>query len=242
MKEGKFEVIVETIDDILAAAKGGATQLDLKAHYPCSGVSPSAGIIARALHSVEIPVNVMVRPHARSFQWSEGDIETACEEIKQARKLGATNFLTGFLNKQNQLNVEGLKRLKDAVGDCAIHSHLVWELTEDPEQAIEQLIELEFSSLRTGGRSSSKAAFGGDVTDAIKEIKHIKEFVGNRLEIFLAGSINVKNVVETILQTGIINIHCGRGVRIKPTADSPVDQKKVQNVRLKQDQAIKKLH
>jgi len=238
---GKFEIIVETVEDAIAAARGGATQLDLKSHYPCSGITPSAGTIARVLEKVSIPVLVMIRPHARSFIPTKEDILTACEEIRQAKKLGAKHFLTGFINTKNELHLEALKALKDAAGDCEMHAHLAWELTDDPEQSLEDLVALGFSSLRASGKTSSTSAFGGDVSDAVQVINQYKKIAENRIKLLLAGGITKENISSTIIQTGITNIHCGRGVRTPPEASSPVNEAKVRDLRKTQMNAIAKL-
>jgi copper homeostasis protein len=236
--QGNLEIIVETYEDVLAAVRGGATQLDLKAHYPCSGVSPSAGIIARVLRAVDIPVMVMVRPHARSLVMSREDINTACEEIRQARKLGANNFVVGFLNSGYDLDMDGLMRIKEAAGDCALHANLIWELSNDPMNAIEQLIELGFSSLRAGGKTASSGAFGGSVVKAISTILAYKNAIADRIQILLAGGVNESNIEEIILKTGIIDLHCGRFARTPESADSPVDEEKVSRLRAQQIKAI----
>lgn len=240
--QGNLEIIVETYEDVLAAVQGGATQLDLKAHYPCSGVSPSAGIIARVIRTVDIPVMVMVRPHARSLVMSREDIDTACEEIRQARKLGASNFLVGFLNSGNDLDISGLMKLKEAAGDCALHANLVWELSNDPMIAIEQLIELGFSSLRAGGKTASSGAFGGSVVKAIPAILAYKNAIAKRIQILLAGGVNECNVEEIILKTGVIDLHCGRFARTPESADAAVDRDKVSRLRAKQIKAIHDLN
>jgi len=238
--QGKLEIIVETLEDVLAAVKGGATQLDLKSHYPCSGVSPSAGIIARALNAVDVPVMVMVRPHARSFIMSKEDINTACEEIKQARKIGAQNFLTGFIDSRNNLDIEGLKRIREAARDCNLHSHLAWELTNDPIKSLQQLIEMGFCSLRTSGKTTSSGAFGGSVINAVTAILEYKNFASGKIDLFLAGGLNIDNIEDIILQTQVFNIHCGRSARTPESAESPVDATKVSSLRSKQIEAINK--
>ena len=240
--QGNLEIIVETFEDVLAAVGGGATQLDLKAHYPCSGVSPSAGIIARVLRAVDIPVMVMVRPHARSLVMSREDIDTACEEIRLARKLGASNFLVGFLNSRNDLDIDGLMRIKEAAGDCALHANLVWELSNDPIMAIEQLIESGFSSLRAGGKTASSGAFGGSVVKAIPAILAYKNAIARRIRILLAGGVNESNIEEIILKTGIIDLHCGRFARTPESADAAVDRDKVSRLRAQQIKAIHDLN
>jgi copper homeostasis protein len=181
---------------------------------------------------------VMIRPHARSFVPSKDDIKTACAEVRQAKKIGAVNFLTGFLSADHKLNKDALKAIRDAAGECNLHSHLAWELTDNPEKAIEVLIALGFKSLRTGGKSAGSDAFGGNVANATNNIIKIKNFANNRIEILLAGGITIDNVQDIILRTGITDIHCGRGARTPADAQSPVDQEKVNAIREAQLNAI----
>ena len=241
LSSAKMEIIVETFEDILSAAKGGATQLDLKAYYPSSGVSPSAGIISRALDAVTIPIMVMVRPHARSFIMSTEDIKTACEEIKQARRIGAENFLLGFINSESDLDIDGLKKIKEAAGDCKLHSHLAWELTRDPKKSLQQLIELGFVSVRTSGKTASSGAFGGSVSEAASIILEYKKIAAGKITMFLAGGLNKNNIEKIIMETQITNIHCGRSARTPETAESPVDPEKVAILRARQLSTINKM-
>ncbi len=172
---------------------------------------------------------------------SREDINTACEEIKQARKLGASNFLVGCLDSRNDLDLDGLKKIKEAAGDCALHANLIWELSNDPMMTIEQLIELGFSSLRAGGKTSSAGTFGGSVVKAIPTILAYKNACAERIQIFLAGGVNESNMGEIIQKTGIIDLHCGRFARTPESADSPVDEEKVSRLRANQIKAINNL-
>ncbi|HEY43611.1 MAG TPA: hypothetical protein G4O11_06480 [Anaerolineae bacterium] len=81
----KLEIIVDTLQDTLAAEAGGATQLDLKADFPKGGVTPSAGMIEKVCNSVRIPVMVIIRPHARYWTMPHDDITIMCSDIRIAR-------------------------------------------------------------------------------------------------------------------------------------------------------------
>ena len=47
------------------------------------GLTPSIGLIERAVGSVSIPVNVMVRPHSLSFHYDPYAIQTMVADIRQ---------------------------------------------------------------------------------------------------------------------------------------------------------------
>ncbi len=226
-----LEIIVETVEDARAAEAGGATQLDLKAHYPCSGITPSIGMVTIIAQTVKIPIILMVRPHARSFLASTADLQAARADILAAKALGVQDFMFGFLTKEHTLDVQAVAQLRDAAGDGRIHMHLAWELSRDPWQALDQMLSLGFYSIHTGGLSTQGTAFGGSALDAAGNIRRIAEIVNGRMEIFLAGSVSSENAVSLMRATGITNLHCGRGVRTPTTADGKVDENKVRLLR-----------
>ena len=226
-----LEIIVETVEDARAAEAGGATQLDLKAHYPCSGITPSIGMVTIIAQTVKIPIILMVRPHARSFLASTADLQAARADILAAKALGVQDFMFGFLTKEHTLDVQAVAQLRDAARDGRIHMHLAWELSRDPWQALDQMLSLGFHSIHTGGLSTQGTAFGGSALDAAGNIRRIAEIVNGRMEIFLAGSVSSENAVSLMRATGITNLHCGRGVRTPTTADGKVDENKVRLLR-----------
>jgi copper homeostasis protein len=233
-----LEIIVETLEDALAAESGGASQLDLKAHYPCSGITPSIGTVATIFRQVKIPIVMMIRPHARSFQASAGDVEISAADIQAARLIGVRDFMLGFLTATGEIDADATRHLQRSAGDCRIHMHLGWELCQDPWKALEDIIDLGFSSIHTGGLSTQGKAFGGSALEAAANIKRIVKIIDGRMQIFLAGSVSVENAAVLIQTTGITNLHCGRGVRTPPTAEGGVDAEKVRRLRKAQLEGI----
>jgi len=234
-----LEIIVETLQDALAAEKGGATQLDLKAHYPCSGITPSIRTVITVFNHVYIPIVMMIRPHARSFQASAGDLEIASADIQAARAIGVKDFMFGFLTPEMEIDTDSTETLRKVAGGCRIHMHLGWELCRDPWQALKTIINLGFRSIHTGGLSTQGKAFGGSALAASENIRRIAEIINGWMEIFLAGSVSAKNAADLIHATGITNLHCGRGVRIPPSAEGDVDAEKVRQLRQAQLSALK---
>jgi copper homeostasis protein len=230
----KLEVIVETLEDALSAWQGGATQLDLKAYYPCGGLTPTIGTVRTVSKEVEIPIIMMIRPTARSMQVSPGDLKIVCADIQAAMDLGVRDFLLGFLTSDSRLDVPAIGIIQKEAQGCRLHAHLAWELTINPWDALKQLIDMGFSSIRTGGISTSGTAIGGNASGSVETILIIKEIIHNQLEIFLAGGVNLENASRLIQSIGITNLHCGRGVRTPPTFEGAVDIEKVRSLRTAQ--------
>ena len=235
-----LEIIVETLEDALAAEKGGATQLDLKAHYPCSGITPSIGTVTTIHEQVKIPIVMMIRPHARAFQASAGDVEVASADIQAGKGIGIRDFMFGFLTPEMEIDQKVSETLREKAEGGQIHMHLGWELCRDPWQALNTVLDLGFHSIHTGGLSTQGKAFGGSALDSAQNIRRIAEIINGRMEIFLAGSVSAENAADLIHATGITNLHCGRGVRTPPSAEGAVDADKVRRLRQAQLMAIGK--
>jgi copper homeostasis protein len=236
----KLEIISETLQDALSAVQGGATQLDLKSHYPCGGLTPSIGTVKTILeHHVEIPIVMMIRPTARSWVVQPGELEAACADIQAGMDLGVRDFMLGFLTPEGKFDAEAVEFIRKQIGDCRLHVHLAWELTADPWEALQTLLDLGFKSLHTGGLSTTGKAIGGHAADAVEVICKIKEIVNDQMEIFLAGGVTLENAGQLIQSTGITDLHCGRGVRTPSAFDGAVDADKVKALRQTQLAASK---
>lgn len=233
----KLEIIVETLEDAVHAEAAGATQLDLTADSPKGGVTQSAGMIECVCGTLEIPVMVMIRPHARGFAMSEADIETMCSDIRIARSLGAEHFLLGCLDEKGDIDHEAYRRFQDAAGDGCLHSHLVWEMATNPVQAMEDLITLGVRSARTTGGDG----LGGNVEMNLPAVRSFAQQAEGKIDLFLAGGVHAGNVERLVSETDITNIHVGSGVREPANPEGVVDEKKVRRIREALDRAVENL-
>jgi copper homeostasis protein len=220
-----LEIIIETLEDALAAQAGGATQLDFKSALPIGGLTPSAGMIEQVCKSVEIDALIMIRPHARSFTFSNAEVAVMCGDIVQGRKLGAAGFLSGCLTEEGQVDVEAVKALQEAAGDLPLHFHLAWELTPDPSQALETLVRLGIRSVRVSG-----GGLGGKAIDGMAMIRQFAQQAAGRIELVLAGGVNAENVAQLVQGTGVTNVHVGTAARTPPTQYGAVDEGKVREL------------
>jgi copper homeostasis protein len=233
----RLEIIVDTLEDALRAEEAGATQLDLKADFPKGGITQSAGMIERVCLTLEIPIMVMIRPHARSLIMSEADIETMCSDIRIARSLGAEHFLLGCLDKEGDIDQEAYLRFQDAAGEGYLHSHLVWEMATDPMQAIDDLIRLGVRSARTTGGGGLQ----GKVAMNLPTVRSFAQHAKGRIDLFLAGGVHAGNVERIVSETNITDIHAGSGAREPASPGGVVDEKKVRLIREALDRAVANL-
>lgn len=225
-----LEIIVDTVEDAVAAEIGGATQIAVLSHYPSTGVTPSYGMVARIRERVKIPMLVLICPHTRSYIPSQEDMEICIRDIEAVKALGIHDFLLGFIDQSNNMNVQAIEKIKAAHVDINLHSRIIWEFARDIRKTVETTISLNFLSMRTSGNYM----MNGDTSETIKNISLIKNLSKNRIEILLTGGITATNVENLVNQTDIYNLQIGRGVRTPNNSYSPVDSMKVASIRLKQ--------
>lgn len=229
-----LEIIVETLQDALAAQAGGATQLDLKCALPIDGLTPSAGMLETVLPAVDIDVLVLIRPHARSFVYSPDDIDAMCRDIRLGRRLGASAFLLGCLTQEGRVDAESMAAFKEAADGLPLHFNLAWELARDPEQALEMAIELGVKSARITGSAAGAA-------EGVGQIRRLARRAAGRIELFLARGVTVDTVAQLVTATGVANAHAGRGVRIPQSPYGAVDTDKVTRLATALDMAVASL-
>ena len=80
-------------------------------------------MIEKVVNSVSIPVDVVVRPHANSFVYSECDIDIMRKDIKIIHDLGANGVVLGVLDKASNINENYLNILLEESNDLDITFH-----------------------------------------------------------------------------------------------------------------------
>jgi copper homeostasis protein len=221
-----LEVVVETVEDAIAAQSGGAHQVEVKCDYQEYGLTPTAGMLEQICSNVTCDVLSMVRPHARSFIYSKTDLAVMASDIRRARQQRVRGFLIGCLSGENEVDTEAMKYLKDAAGDHDLHFHLAWELTPDPASTLELLIDLGIKSVRISGG----AGISGQAAENIARIRAYFEQADGRIDFFLAGGITADNMAQVVADTGISNVHTGSGVREPQTRTGVVSEEKVRQM------------
>jgi copper homeostasis protein len=229
-----LEIIVETLQDALAAQAGGASQVDFKSAFPIDGLTPSAGMMKRVLPALDIDVLLLIRPHARSFVYTRDDIDAMCANIRLGKKLGAGAFLLGALTHDGRVDIEAMRAFQEAADGLPLHFNLAWELSADSAQALETAIELGVKSARIAGGAKS-------AIDGVDQIRRLASLAAGRIDLFLARGVNEHTVGQLVAATGVTHAHAGRGVRSPQTPYGAVDEDRVRRLAAALDASVASL-
>jgi len=163
----KLEVCTEGIDMSVAAAKAGATRLELCSSLASGGLTPSAGVIQHVCGKVSIPVHVMIRPRSGDFLYSQSEFESMLADVHIASRYGASGIVFGILDRDGMIDLERCKRLMDEAGSMVKVFHRAFDMSADPYRSLDDLKHLGVDILLTSGRRQT----------AIEGMEVIRQFV-----------------------------------------------------------------
>lgn len=195
-----LEVPVTSVEDALAAQRGGADRLELNTALPLGGLTPSPGTLIEVKAAVTLPVLVMIRPRPGGFAYSEADFRVMQRDVDLALQHGADGIVLGILTPDGQVDTHRCNRLvRQAVGRTVVF-HRAFDVTPDPFAALEQLLELGFRRVMTSGQEAT--AYNG--ANLIARL--IRQAAG-RIEVLPAGGINRFTARDIVARTGCDQVH-----------------------------------
>lgn len=217
-----LEVIATTVTDAVIAEQAGADRIELISGIKEGGVTPSLGLIEQVVRKVNIPVRVMVRPHANSYCYDAEDLEVMRRDIACIRQTGAAGVVLGVLTPDRQIDWTKLDALIEASGDLPVTFHRAFDEVSDQGLALERL--RSYSSithvLTSGGKPTAP--------EAAEQIRHLQKQSERSGITILAGSgLSLANLQTFMEQTDVREVHLGTGVRVHGEALAPLDPNKV---------------
>jgi copper homeostasis protein len=217
-----LEVIATTVADAKAAARGGADRLELITAMGEGGLTPSIGMIEAVIAAVSIPVNVIVRPHSRSFVYDDDDFAVLLRDVRAARLAGANAVVVGMLTASREVDLEALLRVVDVADGMDVTFHRAFDEALDLRRALDVLLSVDgvTNVLTSGGKRS--------VLDAVDEVRGlVAQAAGSRCTVLAGAGLTVDRVAEFVHATRVQAVHFGSGVR----SDGVVREELVRRVR-----------
>ncbi|AQG98178.1 copper homeostasis protein [Burkholderia sp. KK1] len=221
-----LEVIATTVSDARAAERGGADRLELITAMGEGGLTPSIGLIESVVDAVGIPVNVIVRPHSRSFVYDADDYAVMLRDVRAIAKTGANAIVAGMLRVNGDIDTDGLARVIEAADGLPLTFHRAFDETRDLLAAFDTLLRFEAVTnvLTSGGRPS---VLEGEATIA----RLVERAAGTRCAVLAGAGLTIDAVAPFVAATGVRAVHFGSGVRVDGKGLAPVDEGRVKRVR-----------
>ena len=149
-----LEACVDSVESALAAAKGGATRLELCSNLIIGGTTPSPWLFQEIRKRTDIKIHALIRPRFGDFCYTDAEFAMIKQAVIDFGKMGAEGVVIGILKEDGTLNMEQMKGLMDAAGDMSVTLHRAFDVCADPYVAMEQAIELGIDTILTSGQKN----------------------------------------------------------------------------------------
>lgn len=220
----QVEIIATSLEDAIIAEQGGADRLELCAALSEDGLTPSLGLIESVVNGVDIPVNVIVRPHNRGFYYTKEDLSVMQQDIRYIKRTGAAGIVIGALTKDGAVDEEALSFLLEEAEGLDITFHRAFDYAADQFAALEVIAKFpEVNRILTSGGTAPAPA-----PQALEQLKQLVEASEKKsLQILVGSGVTPESVPTIIATTGAKEVHLGSGVRVNCSFMEPIDAKLV---------------
>jgi copper homeostasis protein len=208
----KLEICANSYQSALNAQKAGAHRIELCSELSVGGITPSYGLIKQVIDTLSIAVFVLIRPRSGNFTYSEEEFDVMKHDIQLCKNLGCAGIVSGVLNKDNTIDIERTQELIELSKPLEFTFHRAFDCVENPQEALEQLINLGVERVLTSGLEAS-------AEKGLELLKQLKEHVNGRITILPGSGINLQNA-KLFKDAGFLEIHLSASKVVKNNSKS----------------------
>ena len=188
MQEFCKEVCVDNIKDAMRAVDLGANRIEYCSKLSEEGLTPDIEDVKYLLKNINIPLRIMIRPHSKSFNYSEKDISIMLKDISTFKKIDIDGVLIGCLNKDDEIDLKKINLFIEKARPLKVIFHKAIDITSDPLKSLKNLIKYSNINgvLTSGGFKKAE--------DGVKLLKKMLDICPINFELIFAGKITLENI------------------------------------------------
>ena len=194
-----LEICANSYQSAKNAQDAGAHRIELCSELSVGGITPSYGLLKEVIDTLSIAVFVLIRPRSGNFTYSEEEFDIMKHDIQLCKNLGCAGIVSGVLNKDNTIDIERTQELIELSKPLEFTFHRAFDCVENPQEALEQLINLGVERVLTSGLEAS-------AEKGLELLKQLKEHVNGRITILPGSGINIQNA-KLFKDAGFLEIH-----------------------------------
>ena len=188
MQEFCKEVCVDNIKDAMRAVDLGANRIEYCSKLNEEGLTPNIEDVKYLLKNINIPLRIMIRPHSKSFNYSETDISVMLRDISTFKEIDIDGIVIGCLNKDDEIDLKKINLLIEKARPLKVIFHKAIDITSDPLKSLKNLIKYSNINgvLTSGGFKKAE--------DGVKLLKKMLDICPINFELIIAGKITSENI------------------------------------------------
>ncbi len=180
MESVVFELCAENLAACLAGREGGARRVELCSALSEGGLTPSHALIEAAVVHSGLPINILLRPRAGNFVYSDQEFSLMQSDLHHARTLGASGFVAGIVDSNGKIDQRRMGQLVQLAGDLEVTFHRAFDTLDDMDDALEQIIDSGCRRLLTSGGAV-------DVETGADRLRSLSDRAADRIVIAARG-------------------------------------------------------
>ncbi|QNK64171.1 copper homeostasis protein CutC [Pedobacter sp. PAMC26386] len=196
----EMEVCANSVSSGLEAQLGGAKRIELCASLTEGGTTPSYAEIKLAKQLLSIEVYPIIRPRGGDFLYSDLEFELMKEDVKICKELKCEGIVIGILTANGKIDKTRCAELIKLAKPMKVAFHRAFDMTENMEEALEDIISLGVVRILTSGGKSSALDGAANLAGLIKQAAH-------RITIMPGAGISISNIQQLISRTGAKEFH-----------------------------------
>lgn len=195
-----LEICANSVYSAKQAQIGGASRVELCQNLENGGTTPSYGQIKLVREALDIAVHVLIRPRSGDFLYSADEFNEIKQDILFCKDIGCDGVVIGVLDQAGNVDKIRMQELVDLAKPMCVVFHRAFDRCSNPQQSLEDIIELGCDRLLTSGQKNS-------AWEGRELIKTLIEQAHGRIEIMPGAGIDESNVKAIIEYTGARSVH-----------------------------------
>ena len=190
MQELFKEVCVDNVKDAMRAVLLGANRIEYCSNLSEEGLTPDIEEVKYLLKNTCVPVRIMIRPHSKSFNYSEKDTSIILKDILNFKKIGVDGIVIGCLNQYREIDLKKINLFVKNAKPLKVIFHKAIDSTKDALKSFNNLVKNSNVDgvLTSGGFGSAE--------EGIEVLKKMVDYSPANFELIIAGKITLENLQE----------------------------------------------
>jgi copper homeostasis protein len=206
------EIAVQDPAGARAAMAAGASRLELCQALDVGGLTPSLALLEAVLGAVHpSAVNVLVRPRGGGFVYTPEEVALVVADIRACVERGAGGVVVGALDAAGRLDVETLRRWRDAAGPATLVFHRAVDAAADPSAVFDALVAEGVDRVLTSGGAARSI-------DGLEALAAFASRSGD-VEVMAGGGVQPVDI-PALLRAGVQAVHLSARSRVGHEAPS----------------------
>ena len=207
----RLEIAVTSLHDALNAQAGGADSIEISYDLAVGGLTPPLDMIQAVRDAVQIAVNVIIRPHARSFVYTPAEADMILEQTHIISRAGIDGIVFGAQAATGHLDTALIQRVVDTANSLPVTVHRALDSSVEPEKALETLVGVVPRVLTSG-----PAASAWEGRDGLR--RWVQDY-GQHFSFVASGGLTLEQLAEYDAHVQAHEYHFGSAARTNDIVD-----------------------